>query len=261
MPVSPKMFSLDGKVALVTGSGRGMGAGIAEALAAQGATVIVNDLFEERASAVAGRLRAQGLSAQAFAADVTDGASMHVMIRRIAADFGPVDILVNNAGIPVDGPNPPRRDLHDYTPFLELKPADWESLVRLNLYAVMHGCQAVLPAMMERRWGRIVTISSEAWRIGYDMGLTAYAAAKAGAVGFMRQLSSEIRGQGVTFNCISLGAMNNFEGSEESARVQTSVGRAGRPEDVGAAVVYLASKEASWINGQVIPLNGGACTA
>ena len=246
------MFNLKGHVALVTGAGQGMGLGIARALAAQEARVAVNDYYQERAEAAATQIRDNGGTAMGIGADVIDLKSVQRMIAEVERQFGPVDILVNNAGVPIDGMK--------IAPFINTPVEDWERFLNLNLRGVMNCVHSVLHGMCERRWGRIITISSESWRQGFNMGLSLYAASKAGAVGFMRQLSSEIAASGVTANCISLGTMNNTPKAEAIAKHTTTVGRAGTPEDVGAAVVYFASEEASWVTGQVLPLNGGGFT-
>jgi 2-hydroxycyclohexanecarboxyl-CoA dehydrogenase len=246
------MFDLKGHVALVTGAGQGMGLGIARALAAQGARVAVNDYYPERAEVAAAQIRDNGGTAVGIGADVSDLESVKKMVAEIERRLGPIDILVNNAGVPVDGMK--------ITPFINTPVEDWERFLNINLRGVMNCVHSVLNGMCERRWGRIITISSESWRQGFNMGLSLYAASKAGAVGFMRQLSSEIAASGVTANCISLGTMNNTPKAEAIAKHSTTVGRAGTPEDVGAAVVYFASEEASWVTGQVLPLNGGGFT-
>jgi 2-hydroxycyclohexanecarboxyl-CoA dehydrogenase len=246
------MFDLTGHIALVTGAGQGMGLGVAKALAAQGAKVAVNDYYAERAQQAAAQIHEAGGTAIGIGADVTDPASIKAMIAEIDRQLGPVDILVNNAGIPVEGVK--------YAKFIDTKREDFEVYIDLNLRGVMNCVRAVLPDMCERGWGRIITISSESWRLGVNMGLSLYATSKAGAVGFMRQLSSEIGSRGVTANCISLGMMNNAPNADAICKKATSVGRAGTPEDVGAIAVYLASTEASWITGQVIALNGGGFT-
>lgn len=247
------LFSLDGCVAVVTGAGRGMGRGVAAALACQGATVAVNDFYAERAESVAAELRAQGYKALAAPADVTDYDAVKAMIAKVREQVGNVDIYVSNAGVPTSGMG--------YAKFLESTPADWERFVKLNMYGLMNGAHAVLPGMLEKGWGRIIAITSESWRAGVPMGIAAYAASKAGVVGFIRQLAAETGRKNITVNALSLGTMNNWEGSDELATRIGFVPRAGSPADVGAGVVYLASREASWVTGQVYPLNGGALTA
>ena len=247
------MFRLDKKVALVSGAGRGMGFGVAQALAMQGATVVVNDFHPKRAEQAVAQLREQGLSAHAAACDMTQREAIFAMHEQLHGQGLTVDIFVHNAGIPAQG--------WGYVPFLASEPAQWDAWLQLNLHGLMHACQAFLPGMMERRWGRIIAINSDAARTATGMGLCAYGAAKAAALGFIRNLSGEVGRHGVTANALSLGTMNNWEGAEQMARKSTSVGRAGSPQDVGAAVVYLASKEAEWVNGQLLPVNGGSMVA
>ncbi len=251
--MSDTLFRLDGKVAIVTGAGRGMGRGIAETLARQGATVAVNDFYAERAEAAAAELRAAGFKAVAAPCDVTDYDAVHRMVAAVREHAGNVDIYVSNAGVPTSGMG--------YGKFLESKPEDWARFVQLNLYGLMNGCHAVLPGMIEQRWGRIVAITSESWRAAVPMGIAAYAASKAGVVGFVRQLAAEVGRKGVNVNALSLGTMNNWEGAEELARKNCIVPRAGSPADVGAGVAYLVSREAEWVTGQIHPLNGGGITA
>lgn len=244
------MFRLDGKVALVSGAGRGMGLGVAQTLGRQGATVVINDFYADRAEAATQTLRSEGLRAHAATADMTDRSAIFAMVEGLLAEHGAVDIFVHNAGIPAQG--------WGYSKFLESPPSEWDAWLQLNLHGLMHACQAILPTMIERHWGRVVAINSDASRTATGMGLCAYGAAKAAAIGFIRNLSGEIGRSGITANALSLGTMNNWEGSEQLARKVTSVGRAGSPQDVGAAVAYLASCEAEWINGQVLPVNGGS---
>lgn len=195
------------------------------------------------------------MKASAQAADLTDRAAIFAMVERIRDEVGVVDIFVHNAGIAAQG--------WGYTPFLQSpeSESEWNAWLQLNLHGLMHACQALLPAMQQKGWGRIVAINSDAARTATGMGLCAYGAAKAAAVGFIRNLSGEVGPHGVTANAVSLGTMNNWEGSQKIARKGTSVGRAGSPQDVGAAVSYLASTEAQWVNGQVLPVNGGGLVA
>ena len=183
--------------------------GVAEALARQGATVAVNDFYADRAESVAAELRAQGYKALAAPADVTDYDAVKAMIAKVREQVGIVDIYVSNAGVPTSGMG--------YAKFLESTPADWERFVKLNMYGLMNGAHAVLPGMLEKGWGRIVAITSESWRAGVPMGIAAYAASKAGVVGFIRQLAAETGRKNITVNALSLGTMNNWEGSDELA--------------------------------------------
>jgi 3-oxoacyl-[acyl-carrier protein] reductase len=170
-PVS-RLFDLGGRTALVSGAGRGMGLGIARALARQGATVLVNDFHPDRAEAAASALRAKGLAAHAAAADMADRMNIFVLVERVAREVAPVDIFVHNAGIPAQG--------WGYAPFLDSPPEEWDAWLRLNLLGFMHACQALLPSMVARRWGRIVGINSDAARTT-GMGLCAYGRLRPGA--------------------------------------------------------------------------------
>lgn len=246
------MFELKGRVTLVTGAGRNIGAGIARALAAGGAAVAVNDFFPDRARSVADEIHRAGGKSIAVPADVTDFAAVRRMVDETRAALGPVDILVNNAGIPPTGMTPIK--------FREMPIEDWDKYLKINLYGVLYCVKAVLDSMCERGWGRIITISSEGYRSGAGMGICLYSAGKAGAVGFSKQLSSEVGRFGVTVNCIALAVMDTFPEARKSA-AGYPIPRPGTPEDAAAAVIYLASEEASWITGQVIPLNGGHITA
>ena len=246
------MFRLDGKVALVSGAGRGMGLGVARALAGQGARVVINDYFPERAQAAVQALRGAGLTVCAAPGDITQAALREQIVATARAEFGPIDILVHNAGVPPGMESSLRQ-------FKDLADEDFEKQLDLNLRAITGLTRLVLAEMSERGWGRIVIVSSESWRIGLKFGLSNYAAAKAAALGFMRHLAHEVGRQGVTVNAVSLGTMNNF-GYDEIAKNTTAVGRAGTPEDVGAAVAWLASNEAGWYTGQTMALNGGSST-
>lgn len=247
-----RLFDYSNRVVLITGAGQGMGFGIAQTLAALGATVLINDFFEERADAAAARLKASGLRAIAAPGDITQAETPRALTELARREVGEIDTLINNAGVPVGMPTSLRT-------FEHLTPADFERQLDLNFRAVVQLCSAVLPTMRARKFGRIVTISSESWRLGQNMGLSDYAAAKAATIGFMRNLCKEVGPDGITANVLSLGAMNNY-GYDEIAKKVTAVGRAGTPDDVGAAVAYLASSEASWMTGQMIPLNGGSTT-
>lgn len=247
-----KLFDLSGRIALVTGAGQGMGLGIVRALATQGARVLLNDYHAERAHQSAAALRADGLQVTAAPGDITTAGVPESLAQLARECYGELDTLVNNAGVPIGMSSSLRT-------FEHLDTADFERQLDLNFRAVVRLCRALLPGMRSRKFGRIVTISSESWRLGQSMGLTDYAAAKAATIGFMRNLCKEVGPDGITVNVLSLGAMNNY-GYDDIARKVTAVGRAGTPEDVGAAVTYLVSNEASWMTGQMIPLNGGSTT-
>lgn len=247
------MFDLTGRVALVTGAGQNIGAGIARLLAGRGAKVAVNDLLEDRARAAAEAIVEAGGQALAVAFDVTEPESVRAGVARVEAELGPVDVLVNNAGVPANM-------TADLKKFQDLDPKGWAKYVDLNLYGVLHCCKAVLDGMVARGFGRIVTISSGAGQTGIPLGVSVYGAGKAGAIGFSRHLAVEVARQGVTVNTVALGLMDNVGDEAAVAHLAQTVpvGRCGSAEDVGAAVIYLASDEASWVTGQTLGVNGGS---
>ena len=244
------MFDLTGKVALVTGAGRGVGAGIARALSGQGATVAVNDYFPERAQAMTKELQERSAPALAVPFDATDAEAVKAGVTHIDEQLGGVDILVANVGTLPHG--------QSVTRFLDMDPEEWPRHINNNLYSTLHCVHAVSPGMVERGWGRIIAISSDAGRVGH-MGSSIYGAAKAGMIGLMRTLAKEFGGAGITANSIALGLINTVP--EEYSRGKEkhyATGRIGTPEDVGAAVVYLASIEASWVSGHCLVVNGAS---
>jgi NAD(P)-dependent dehydrogenase (short-subunit alcohol dehydrogenase family) len=248
------MFDLSGRVALVTGAGQNQGAGIARALAARGAAVAVNDLHDTRAERTAREITARGARALAVPFDVTDFAAVTAGVARVAAELGPVDVLVNNAGIP---------EGMGVAQFRATQPEAWRPFIDVNVYGVMNCVRAVLDGMCARGFGRIITIASGAGQAGLALGVSAYAAGKGGQIAFMRHVALENARAGITANTLALGLMSNAGGSEVTAALAKTVpvGRLGTPEDVGAACVFLASNEASWLTGQTIGLNGGNLTS
>lgn len=248
--MSGRMFDLEGRVALVTGAGQNVGSGIADALAAHGATVLVNDIVAERAMAVTGRIEAAGGSAFPLPFDVTELSSVVDAVGRV----GQVDILVNNAK---------NGGAHAMTvqPFVEMEPTMWYAPIEVNLYGVLHCCHAVVPGMVRRVWGRVITISSGAGTAGVNIGVTPYSAAKGGGIAFTRSLALEVARAGVTANTLALGLME-MPDPQLTERLSRSipVGRTGTPPDVAAACVWLASEEAAWVTAQTIQVNGGSIT-
>jgi len=244
------MFDLHGKVALVTGAGQGVGEGIAHALAGRGAEIVVNDVVAERAEPVAASIRAAGGAAIAATFDVTDFEA----VQQAVDGIGRVDVLVNNAG---NG----GAEQMAVRPFRELDPSAWEGPIRVNLYGVLHCCKAVVDGMCERGWGRIITISSGAGTAGVAIGVSPYSAGKGGGIGFTRTLALEVARSGVTANTLAIGLLG-FPDPDVTAALAKSipVGRTGRPADVAAACVWLASDEAAWVTGQTIQINGGSIT-
>ncbi len=249
------MFELTGKVALVTGAGQNVGAGIARVLAAQGATVVVNDIRVERADETVAAIRAAGGTATSVGFDVTDYDDVVAGVGRAVAEVGPIDILVNNAGNGgAEGMTP--------TKFRDSDPASWRGPIDVNLYGVMNCSRAVINPMVEKGWGRVITIASGAGVVGLNIGVSPYGGGKGGAIGFMRHLAVENARAGVTANTLAIGLMEqkgNREVTEALAR-QIPTGRTGVPEDIAYAVAYLASPEAEWVTGQTMHVNGGSVT-
>jgi NAD(P)-dependent dehydrogenase (short-subunit alcohol dehydrogenase family) len=247
------MFDLSDRSALVTGAGQGVGAGIALALASQGARVAVNDLHAERAATTVESIRAAGGSAMVAAFDVCEYVAAAAGIRSAEDELGPLSILVNNAGVP------PGMGVRQ---FRETTPDQWRPYIDLNTYGVMNCAHAVVDGMCERGHGRIITISSGAGTVGISLGISAYGAGKGGGIAFMRHLAMEVAGRGVTANSIAVGLIDNHADPGVTAQMAKSVpvGRLGRPRDIAALAVYLASDEASWMTGQTLQLNGGNVT-
>src|SRR5262245_24844909 len=197
MPIRDWSNFIGGRIAVVTGSGAGVGRAIAMHMARAGAELWINDLDLERAEGVCAEIEAEGGKARPVVADVCDPASVHEM----ASTTGPVDILVNNAG---SGLQAFADQTAHLKPFADTDPSEWEPVMRVNLTGVLHVTHTYLPDMLEHGWGRILTIVSDAGRRG-ERNQVVYGAAKAAAMGFTRGLAAEVGRQGVTVNCISLG--------------------------------------------------------
>jgi len=241
------------EVALVTGAGRGIGAGIAERLSVEGATVVVLDRDEASVQAQVKLLNDRPASpgARGIVADVTDRDQLGRELAAVHDELGPCHVIVNNAG------------RWTMKPFLETTPELWEDELAVNFYGVLNVLYHTLPAMAAAGYGRIVNVISDSARTG-EPNVSLYAAAKAAVAGFSRALAKEVGRQGVTVNCVSLsttrtpGAFATFDESqiERMARFYPT-GRLGEPEDAAAAVAFLASDDASWVTGQVLSVNGG----
>jgi len=259
-----ELLDLSGKVALVTGAGQGVGEAVARMLAGQGAAVAVNDYFAERAAGAAARMAAAGGRAHAVQADVSAPSSVAAMVEQIECELGPVDILVNNAG----NAGPERSALEPNPPFWESTPDDWAPWIAVNYTAVMLVTRAVVGGMVERGKGRIVTVISDAGRVG-EPDLVVYSGAKAGAAGFMRGLAKSVARHGVTANCVALGGVRTpmiaplLENEAFAKRITRAypLGRLGEPADAAALIAFLVSDAASWITAQTYPVNGGYSVA
>ena len=248
------------RIALVTGGGGGIGRAISLALAAEGRAVAVADLREDAAAAVAeGVERASG-TALAVALDVTDGDSVGAAVERVAAELGPVDILVNNAG------------WDELRPFLETDEAFWDRVIEINFKGCLRLTRRVLGGMVDRRFGRLVNIGSDAGRVGSSLE-SVYSGAKGGVIAFTKTIAREVAGAGVTANAVCPGPTRTpmLEGmaasGEKAERLVASLERAvpmrrlGEPEDVAAAVAFLASERAGYITGQTLSVSGGLTMA
>lgn len=256
-------LGIRGQVALIVGGARGIGYATAEALAAEGASVALADIDQATADASAKKLAAaSSAKAVGLPVDVAD----FDQVRRLVADteqaLGPIDILINCAAV-----------LDDKL-FLDSAPADWRRMIDICLYGPMNTIHSVLPGMVARKYGRVVSLASDSARMG-QARLSYYAAAKGGVIALTKSIAQEVGQSGVTLNILSPGATNTElrntreirlreeMGEEKYARRQKSVlklyplGRLGEPSDIASAVTFLVSRQASWVTGQVLSVNGG----
>ena len=239
---------LEGEIALVTGASRGIGAAIADLLAARGAKVVGTATTETGAQAIGERLAAQGGVGRML--DVTDSAAVESLVDAIAGEFGAVSILVNNAGITRD------------QLLLRMKEEDWNAILDTNLSSVFRTSKAVLRGMMKARKGRIVNIASVIGLTG-NAGQANYAAAKAGIIAFSKSLAKEVGSRGITVNVVAPGFvetdMTRGLGEEQKNTMQSQIalGRFGAPADIAEAVAFLASPAAAYITGDTLHVNGG----
>ncbi len=241
------MFRLDGRAALITGASGGIGGAIARAMHAQGARVGLSGTRREALEALAAEL---GDQAHVLPADLADPAAAEALVAAAEEAMGRLDILVNNAGLTRD------------TLAVRMKDEEWEKVLAVDLSAPFRLCRAALKGMIKRRAGRIISIGSIVGTTG-NPGQANYAAAKAGLVGMSKALAQEVAARGITVNVIAPGfiatAMTEALKEDQRAALASRIplGRLGRPEDVAAAAVYLASDEAGWITGAVLHVNGG----
>jgi 3-oxoacyl-[acyl-carrier protein] reductase len=243
------MFDLSGKVALVTGASRGIGRAIACTLAAQGATVVAA-ARQDHANDVVAELAAKGQLAEAATLDVTDAAAIERLPGSIVQRHGHIDIVVSNAGIARD------------QLLMRMKRADWDAVIGTNLTATFSLAQAAMRPMLKQRGGRIIAIGSVVGQTG-NAGQSNYAASKAGLIGFAKALAREVATRGITVNVVAPGMIDTDMTRAVTGQAQIDwaaripLGRPGTPDDVAAAVLFLASDEAAYITGHVLAVNGG----
>ena len=242
---------LDGKCALVTGASRGIGRAIAVKLASEGAKVALNYAGNAAAAEeVKKEIEAAGGQAITVQADVSDPASVEAMIQTVVDAFGQIDILVNNAGITRDGL------------LLRMKDEDFDAVINTNLKGIFYTTKLVSKLMMKKRFGRIVNMASVVGLTG-NAGQTNYAAAKAGVIGFSKSAAKELAARGITVNMVAPGFIETDmtavipEKAKEAMMGGIPLGRAGKPEDVANAVLFLVSDQAAYITGQVLKVDGG----
>ena len=242
----------NGRVAIVTGGGRGMGRAVAERLAQGGATVAVNDIDGASAASVAARLQSDGTDAIAVAGDIASGGDVKRIVGETLGRFGAIHILINNAGI-----------LRP-TPVIDIEEAEWDLVVGVNLKGTYLCSRAVLPAMHAAGWGRIVNFSSTAGKSISTVGGAHYTAAKAGILGFTRHLAKEAAGSGITVNSVCPGLIDTemirATISPDRAKAYADnfpISRLGEPSEVAELVAFLASDRAAYITGASLDINGG----
>lgn len=241
------MFDLTGKSALVTGASGGIGADIARALHAAGATVGLSGTRVEPLEALAAEL---GSRTHVLPCNLSNPEEVEGLVKRAAEAMGAVDILVNNAGITKDGLA------------MRMSDDDWQSVIDVNLTAAFRLCRAAIRGMMKARWGRIVNISSVVGRAG-NAGQANYAASKGGLVALSKSLAAEVASRGITVNCVAPGFIETAMTDKLNEALRTTIlasvpaGRMGTPQEIAAAVLYLASQEASYVTGATLHVNGG----
>lgn len=238
------MFSLKDKVALITGGAKGIGKAVAETFHKAGAKIVIWDLDEE------GQKTADALNGKFYKVNTADREGLEKVTQEVISDFGRIDILVNNAGI-----------LRDSS-FLKMTDNLWDDVINVNLTGVYNCAKAVVPHMKAQKYGRIINASSIAGVYG-NFGQTNYSAAKAGVIGFTKSLAREVGKDGITVNAIAPGYIQTEmtasipQEFQEKIIASIPVRRAGKPEDVANAYLYLASEEASFVNGSVLHVDGG----
>ncbi|MCB1785226.1 MAG: 3-oxoacyl-ACP reductase FabG [Chromatiaceae bacterium] len=241
---------LEGKVALVTGASRGIGKAIADALGAQGATVVGTATSQSGADAISQRFADSGFNGAGMCLDVADDAAVESVVKDIGERYGAITILVNNAGITRDNL------------LMRMKTDEWDSVLDTNLTSIYRLSKACLRAMMKAKTGRIINIASVVGASG-NAGQTNYSAAKAGMFGFTKSLAQEVGSRGITVNAVAPGFIDTdmtreLPDSQRDALLSAiPLGRLGRPEEIAAVVAFLASDAAAYVTGETIHVNGG----
>ena len=249
-------MSQDGRSAVVTGGGRGIGRAIALALARQGCNVAILDLIEENAQGVKKEIESLGRRALALRVDLTQQEQVNQAIAKVHSEFGQIDVLVNNAG------------WDKMEPFLDSQPETWEKVIAINFKSVLYTCKATLPLMVARGSGKVINIGSDAGR-GGSSGEVVYSATKGGVIAFSKSLAREMARHKITVNVVCPGLTETpllqevRSSSERAGKVVDAItraiplGRVGAPEDIANAVAFLASPAADYITGQTISVSGG----
>ncbi len=244
------MTALQGRIALVTGASQGIGRACALELARAGATVALAARSADKLAALADEIAAAGGQAAVFTLDVASEESLKSGAKSVLERYGKVEILVNNAGITRDGL------------MMRMKRADWDDVLGTNLTGAFLLTQALLPAMLKNRWGRIINITSVVGRTG-QAGQVNYAASKAGLIGFTRSIAREVASRGITANAVAPGYIETpmtavlDDRQREAMMAAIPLGRPGTPEDIAHSVAFLASDAAAYITGHVLDVNGG----
>ncbi|MEE8638135.1 MAG: 3-oxoacyl-[acyl-carrier-protein] reductase [Candidatus Margulisiibacteriota bacterium] len=243
-------MKLKDKVALVTGAAQGIGKAIAQAMAKEGANIIVSDINLELATDTANEIKGMGVKAIPLKINVAELSEVEAGVKKAIEEMGKIDILVNNAGITKDNL------------FIRMKKDDWDTVISINLGGVFNLCKVISRLMMRERYGKIINIASVVGEMG-NVGQANYSASKAGVIGLTKTLARELAPRGVTVNAIAPGfiqtAMTDKIPEEIRKKMleQIPLGKLGQPEDVAAAALFLASSAADYITGQVIRVNGG----